>query len=361
MHDALRTTADVPLQVDVIDLCLMTRLHGGLPLSERPFADVGAELGLDEDGVIERLHHLLAQGVLSRFGPLFQIERSGGLFVLAALAVPPERFAEVTELVNRHAEVAHNYRREHALNMWFVVGAESPEAAEAVLAHIEAETGLAVHAFPKEREYHVELRLPLLDGMNLRGDAAAAALAARAAQVMPPATPADNLQTDAPADSPATLSDFDRSLIKATQSGLPLVPQPYEAVAVLLDTSSAQVRERLGQMLASGLIRRIGAVPNHYRLGFRANGMTVWDVDDAQVDALGEQIGALPGVSHCYRRPRHLPHWPYNLFAMLHGATREEVQAQAEHIAALLGAHCRGHDILFSTRILKKTGLRLRG
>lgn len=362
MHDALRTTADVPLQVDLIDRCLMTRLHGGLPLSDRPFADVAAELGLDEEGLIERLRHLLAQGVLSRFGPLFQIERSGGLFVLAALAVPEPRFAEVTELVNRHTEVAHNYRREHALNMWFVVGAESPAAAEVALARIEAETGLAVQAFPKEREFHVELRLPLLDGVDLRGDAAAMMLAARASQLAPAegscAPPTDAPGTQ-PSATPAPLSDFDRRLISATQSGLPLVSRPYEAVAVLLDTSGAQVRERLAQMLASGLIRRIGAVPNHYRLGFRANGMTVWDVDDAQVDALGEQIGALPGVSHCYRRPRHLPHWPYNLFAMVHGRSRAEAEQQAARIEALLGAACHGHDILYSSAILKKTGLRL--
>ena len=157
------------------------------------------------------------------------------------------------------------------------------------------------------------------------------------------------------------LSDFDRELIAATQGGLPLVPRPYEAVGAMLGVSGEVVRERFAQMLHDGLVRRIGAVPNHYKLGFVANGMSVWDVADDQVDALGERVGALPGVSHCYRRPRHLPDWPYNLFAMLHGATREEVQAQAEHIAALLGTHCRGHDILFSTRILKKTGLRLRG
>lgn len=200
MHEP-RPTIDVPVQVDVIDLCLMTRLHGGLPLSERPFADVAAELGLDEDGVIGRLQRLLAQGVLSRFGPLYQIERSGGLFVLAAIAVPPDRYASVTEQVNAHAEVAHNYRREHALNMWFVVAAESPAAADAVLALIGQETGLEVHAFPKEREYHVELRLPLLDGIRpgegpgskpgtgpgpRPGDAAAAAaLAARTAHLKP--------------------------------------------------------------------------------------------------------------------------------------------------------------------------------
>jgi len=156
------------------------------------------------------------------------------------------------------------------------------------------------------------------------------------------------------------LDDFDRQLIAATQGGLPLVPRPYDAVGERLGVSGLQVRERLAQMLESGLIRRIGAVPNHYRLGFTANGMSVWDVDDALVDQLGERIGQLPGVSHCYRRPRRLPSWPYNLFAMLHGRTRAEVEQQAVQLRELLGSACRGHDILYSTAILKKTGLRLR-
>ena len=156
------------------------------------------------------------------------------------------------------------------------------------------------------------------------------------------------------------LDDFDRALIAATQGGLPLVPRPYDAVGERLGVSGKQVRERLAQMLESGLIRRIGAVPNHYRLGFTANGMSVWDVDDALVDQLGERIGQLPGVSHCYRRPRRLPSWPYNLFAMLHGRTRAEVEQQAVQLRELLGTACRGHDILYSTAILKKTGLRLR-
>ncbi|MDY0107120.1 MAG: AsnC family transcriptional regulator [Giesbergeria sp.] len=156
------------------------------------------------------------------------------------------------------------------------------------------------------------------------------------------------------------LDDFDRQLIAATQGGLPLVPRPYDAVGERLGVSGQQVRERLAQMLESGLVRRIGAVPNHYRLGFTANGMSVWDVDDALVDQLGERIGQLPGVSHCYRRPRRLPSWPYNLFAMLHGRTRAEVEQQAVQLRELLGTACRGHDILYSTAILKKTGLRLR-
>lgn len=155
------------------------------------------------------------------------------------------------------------------------------------------------------------------------------------------------------------LSDFDRRLIAATQAGLPLVSRPYDLVGELLGVSGAVVRERFAGMLDEGLVRRIGAVPNHYRLGFTANGMTVWDVDDARVDELGEKVGALGFVSHCYRRPRALPDWPYNLFAMVHARDRAEVERFALQIHCLLAEACRGQDILYSIRILKKTGLRL--
>ena len=155
------------------------------------------------------------------------------------------------------------------------------------------------------------------------------------------------------------LDAFDRALIAALQSGLPLVARPYEAVGAMLGVDGERVRTRLAAMLDEGLVRRIGAVPNHYRLGFTANGMSVWDVADERVDELGERIGQLPFVSHCYRRPRKPPVWPYNLFAMLHGRSRDEVEAQAQQVAALLGDACRAHDILYSTAILKKTGLRI--
>jgi DNA-binding Lrp family transcriptional regulator len=155
------------------------------------------------------------------------------------------------------------------------------------------------------------------------------------------------------------LDELDRRIIRATQSGLPLVPRPYEAVGAALGIDGDQVRGRLQSMLAEGLIRRIGAVPNHYRLGFTANGMSVWDVADERVDELGERVGQLPFVSHCYRRPRRQPVWNYNLFAMLHGRSRDEVEAQAAQVADLLGDACHAHDILYSTAILKKTGLRI--
>ena len=155
------------------------------------------------------------------------------------------------------------------------------------------------------------------------------------------------------------LDSFDQRLIAATQAGLPLVARPSDAIGARLGVPGEVVRERLQGMLREGLVRRIGAVPNHYRLGFVANGMTVWDVDDDRVDELGEKVGALDCVSHCYRRPRALPDWPYNLFAMVHGRSRAETERCALQIHCLLAEACRGHDILYSSRILKKTGLRL--
>ena len=156
-----------------------------------------------------------------------------------------------------------------------------------------------------------------------------------------------------------TIDATDRRIIAATQSGLPLAPAPYAEVAGWLGLDEAEVIARLAAMQASGVIRRIALAPNHYALGMVANGMSVWDVDDAQALILGAQVGALSFVSHCYLRPRARPAWPYNLFAMIHGSSRAEVETLRAQIAALLGEACRANDILYSTRILKKTGMRL--
>ena len=144
---------------DDTDRRLINAIQGEVPLSERPFAEVGVLLGLAEDEVIARLQSLLDDRVLTRFGPMYQIERMGGAFCLAAIAVPEAQWTSVVEAVNAFPEVAHNYRREHALNMWFVLATETPEGIADCARRIEAATGLVVHLFPKEREYFVEMRL----------------------------------------------------------------------------------------------------------------------------------------------------------------------------------------------------------
>ena len=154
------------------------------------------------------------------------------------------------------------------------------------------------------------------------------------------------------------LDDIDRALVRETQAGLDLTPRPYHAVAERLGIDAAEVMRRLAIMLEAGVIRRIGVVPNHFALGLDRNAMTVWDVSDNEVSRLGREIGALDFVTHCYRRPRALPHWPYNLFAMVHGRWTID-RRQNRAISARLGSACRASDVLVSKRILKKTGLRL--
>ena len=150
----------------------------------------------------------------------------------------------------------------------------------------------------------------------------------------------------------------DRRVIAATQAGLPLTDRPYAQIAATLGLTEQEVIDRLSAMQDRGIIRRIALAPNHYALCMVANGMSVWDVDDARATELGGQIGALDFVTHCYLRPR-APVWRYNLFAMLHGTSRDEVEEKRAVIRAMLGDACTGSDILYSTRILKKTGLRL--
>lgn len=157
-----------------------------------------------------------------------------------------------------------------------------------------------------------------------------------------------------------TLEPEDRAIVTATQAGLPLVARPYEQVAKQIGLTEADVLARITRLIGAGVIRRIGIVPNHYALGLRHNAMTVWDVADEDVSRLGTQVGALPFVTHCYRRPRRAPIWTYNLFAMVHGRSDDEVRQKRAEIERLLGSACRASDVLMSTRVLKKTGLRIK-
>lgn len=316
---------------------LINRLQGGFPLVERPFAQAAAALDTDEARFLACLETLIRDGWLSRFGPLYNAERLGGQQILAAMSVPVARFEEVAAQVNALAAVAHNYRREHALNMWFVVAAGLKEEVEAAIQGIERDTGLPVLRFPKLKEFYLGLKLEI----DAEGRVTTSSL------------------VESPT-APVFLPEArDLALIAATQGGLPLVAEPYAEVGRRIGLDAKEVMTRFQRLLASGGIRRLGVIPNHYRLGLRANAMSVWDLPDAEIERCGRLVGALDCVSHCYQRPRYPGLWPYNLFAMVHGPDRREVDAKLRQIAARLGDSCRAHEVLMSTAILKKEGLRL--
>ena len=334
------------LPLDVIDSLIIDRLQGGFPLHAAPFASIGAELGLSADSLCQRLQSLLDRKVLTRFGPMYQVERMGGAFVLAAMAVPEPRFDAVAAQVNALPAVAHNYRREHDFNMWFVLATSTPGRIYDAMLEIEEQTGLRVYDFPKLREYYVGMQFAV--GGN--------APVGRREQLPPEGGSEAGGEG---AFDEVVLDENDWRLIRATQGGLPLLAEPWQQLASELALTEGEVCARLAAMVQNGVIRRIGAVPNHYAIGYAANGMAVFDIEDAAVDELGQQVGALSFVSHCYRRLRRQPVWPYNLFAMCHGRSRDEVQHQVADVRQLLGDACRSHQVLFSSRILKKSGLRV--
>ncbi len=328
------------MNLTALERDFINEFQGGFPVNERPFQLVAKTLKSTEDEIIKTVNQLRQQRYLSRFGPLYDAAQLGGGLTLAALSVPEDRYEIITEMVNAYPEVAHNYRREHKLNMWFVLATEKPQEVNSIIQSIEYVTRLKVYNFPKQHEFYIGLWLRLsADGRNTT--------------VPVPHQASSEKSADAEIDT------IDRKIISVTQTGLPVIPAPYEKIASNIGTTQNVVLARMQRLLDTGIIRRIGAVPNHYKLGLLANGMTVWDVDDTHLTALGELVGQLDFVSHCYQRPRHLPVWRYNFFAMVHGHDRDEVARKVEKIDVLLGNSCHAHETLFSSAILKKTGLRL--
>jgi DNA-binding Lrp family transcriptional regulator len=316
---------------------LINQFQGGFPIVKRPFLQVAARLGMRESALIRMIKDLIEDGALSRFGPMYNASQMGGTQILAAMEVPEGRFNNVSRVINGLDQVAHNYRREHRLNMWFVLATETVDQISSTVDFMERSTGLKVYQFPKLQEFYIGLSLYL--------------------------TPNGGVDTRRPPDVAAFTQyqahEIDRPLMLATQAGLPLQTEPYSVLAKQLNVDVSIVRSRFRSMLSSGVIRRIGAVPNHYRLGLRANGMTVWDIDNINAQAAGIEVSQLPFVSHCYLRPRYTDIWPYNLFAMVHGENREQVFAKVAKIQTVLGDRCNGQQVLFSSAVLKKTGLRL--
>ncbi|BCN38795.1 hypothetical protein ALDI51_21140 [Alicycliphilus denitrificans] len=312
------------------DLALLNSWQRDFPLCREPFALIGQRLGLDAGEVLSHYRHLQRQGSLSRIGAVFA-PGAGGASLLAAMAVPPERLEAVAAIVSSHAGVNHNYEREHATNLWFV--ATGPDAAQVdqLLRSIEMDTGLPVQRLPMLRPYRIDT------GFDLRASQSRSSGATHWAQ-----TP---------------LQAQDQPLAALAEQGLPLVERPYDLWAEQLQQPVEAVLHTLQRWLDERTVSRFGVVVRHHELGFTANAMTVFDVPESEVDACGEALARVPGVTLAYQRAR-TGGWPYNLYCMVHGRDRESVRTTVAHAVAQAGLADKPQAMLFSLRRFKQTGAR---
>ncbi|KAA9398475.1 Lrp/AsnC family transcriptional regulator [Haloarcula sp. CBA1130] len=336
--------------LETVDRAVLNAFQGGFPVVERPFEPAAAALGdhgvdIDADELLERVQALDDAGVLTRFGALINAEAIGGTATLVATHAPEGSYDEHAELINAHPEVAHNYEREHPhLNMWFVLSVADEERVDEVLADIEAETGEETYNLPKQQEFHVGAKFPVEGPQTQDIDCS-------------------DLGPDVMSTETRSLTADELDLVLAIQDGLPITATPYADVADEIDAAVDWVLETIQRFNEEGKVRRVGVIPNHYALGYSENGMTVWDVPDEVIDEVGPAIAEFDFVTHCYERPRHDGVWPYNFFAMTHGRSEAESQERIQQVRDRMAEHWDvsedDWDTLFSTRILKKTGIRL--
>jgi DNA-binding Lrp family transcriptional regulator len=321
---------------EAIDFRLLNDFQRDFPLCPAPFAELADRLGVAENAVLRLLETLRRQGKISRVGAVFAPKRIGAS-TLAAMAVPPEQLAAVAETVNRFPEVNHNYEREHRYNLWFVVTAGSEGRLQAALGAIEQAAGQPLLRLPLLQEYHIDLGFSL-DGKGKQGQPAPVRRQAFVA--------------------PRPLDEFERRLVMALQEGLPLFMRPFSVLASRVGCEESEVLERIRRWCAEGIIKRFGVVVRHHELGYTANAMLVHDIPDEAVAAMGEILAREPGVTLCYQRPRVLPDWPYNLFCMIHGQVRADVETRIAELRSRLHLDDCAHAILFSLTRFKQAGAR---
>ena len=319
-----------------LDFRLLNDFQRNFPLCPAPFAELAARLGVAESAVLRMLEQLRRDGKIDRVGAVFAPNRIGAS-TLAAMAVAPEKLRIVAETISRFPEVNHNYEREHRYNLWFVVTAGSEGRLQAALGAIEQAVGYPMLKLPLVQEYHIDLGFSL-DGKGEKRQA--------------------RLPSYTPLTLPTPLGELERRLVIALQEGLPLFIRPFQILASRVGCDESEVLERIGRWCAEGIIKRFGVVVRHHELGYTANAMLVQDIPDALIGEFAATLAHEPGVTLCYQRPRVLPEWPYNLFCMIHGQVRDEVEAKIAELRTRLKLTGYAHDTLFSITRFKQTGAR---
>ncbi len=326
----------VPL--DDLDRKLLNLLQGSFPIAPRPFAHVAELAGVPEEEVLTRTTRLLEERIIREITPIFDTRVLGYSSMLVAAKVDPENPWRAAKIINSHPGVSHNYLRDHDFNLWFTIATEpgSPLGLDGTLDVLQRLTGAeSVRQLPTLRLFKIRMDLEMEKGTET--------LAAAAEAV-------DHREPEA-----IELSDRDFAVIRATQGPMEVVSEPFAAAAAELGISQGELLEHLESMKERRALRRVAAILFHRRAGFSANGMGVWKVPEDRILEIGPRMASFRGISHCYQRPTYAD-WPYSVFTMAHGRSKEECDAILDSIAEDTGIDER--RTLYSSTEFKKIRLR---
>jgi DNA-binding Lrp family transcriptional regulator len=327
--------AAIPLED--ADRRLLNLMQGSFPIAPRPYARVGELGGLTEEETMARVRHLLDKRIIRQVTPIFDTRALGYSSMLVAARVDPEHPHRAAQIINAHPGVSHNYLRNHEFNLWFTIATEpdSQLGLEGTLQVLAREAGAeSVRQLPTLKLFKIRMDL------EMEGDTDALA---QATEVKEP------VELD-----PQPYDELDIAVIRALQGDMPVVPEPYADAAAELGMSLQRFLDHLAGMQERGLLRRVAAILYHRRAGFSANGMGVWQVPDEQILDIGRRMAAVRGISHCYQRPTYAD-WPYSVFTMAHGRSKEECDAVLDSIAEQTGISERA--TLYSSTEFKKIRL----
>ena len=332
---ARRDGAAIPL--DDLDKRLLNLMQSRFPLEPRPFARVAALAEVAEEEVLRRVQRLVDERIIRQITPIFDTRALGYSSMLVAAKVDPENPHRAASIINAHPGVSHNYLRNHDFNLWFTIATEpdSRLGLDGTLDVLARETRAeSIRQLPTLRLFKINMNLEMEGGTK---DLAAAGAAEEPREL-----------------EPVDLSDLDVAVIRALQGDMPVIPEPYAPAAAELGIGVGKLLDQLESLRERKALRRVAAILYHRRAGFSANGMGVWKVPEDRIMELGPRMAAFRGVSHCYQRPTY-PDWPYSVFTMAHGRSKEECDAVLDAIADETGIDERA--TLYSSTEFKKIRL----
>jgi DNA-binding Lrp family transcriptional regulator len=347
LADGIRTDTATPklrsrkygaaIALEDSDKRLLNLMQGSFPIEPRPYRRVAELAGVEEGEVLARVRYLLDERIIRQVTPIFDTRALGYSSMLVAAKVDPENPQRAAQVINAHPGVSHNYLRNHEFNLWFTIATEpdSPLGLDGTLQALAAEAGAeSVRQLPTLKLFKIRMDLEMEGGTDALAKAAVA-------------TEPIELERQ-PYD------ELDVAVIRALQGDMPVIEEPYAPAAAALDLSQERLLDHLAGMQERGILRRVAAILYHRRAGFSANGMGVWKVPDEQIFEIGCRMAAVRGISHCYQRPTYAD-WPYSVFTMAHGRSKEECDAVLDSIAERTGIHERA--TLYSSTEFKKIRL----